>query len=353
MLVIHIGMKKAGSASIQSFLTSNADSLKLSSIDYPAAGRIGKKDHHNLFSEIMERPVFYPFVGTLDDFSKHLIDNHYDTTIMSSEMFEGSSPEAIGKLKEKLTATGQEFRIVMVIRDLVNLMPSSYAQKVRFGRDTYNFDEFFEKRINEARVHSSETARLWAREFGWNSMRIIDLHAARPDGTDLIDDFLAACDAPRGPGSVFHLPRPGIVNAASGWRVLEAVRALHRGEHGLPDDHRLLTYMTGRSGIFNQKRIEKGAVEVGDALGWNRDRGNYMTRLQAQTCLDIHRESIAALNACLPAPLAMPPDLETREFVERDFLPEAARIPASELRSFYDQVGKILKPGGGSRRSKS
>ncbi len=77
-----------------------------------------------------------------------------------------------------------------------------------------------------------------------------------------------------------------------------------------------------------------------------------MTRIQAQTCLDIHRQSIMALNAYLPAPLAMPSDLEARGFVERDFLPEAAKIPANELRGFYDELAQILKPDRFRRRAK-
>ncbi len=344
MLVIHIGMKKAGSASIQSFLTLNQDSLKESSIDYPVVGRSGKKDHHNLVSEIMGRAKFFPHEGTISELVEHIVGHSYETTIISSEMFEGADGDAIVKLNESLAAVGQQFRIIMIIRDMINLMPSSYAQKVRFGRSKYNFDDFFEMRIKERRVNFGETAKIWADVFGWENLRIVDLNASRPAGVDLIDDFLDAAAVKQGAAALSHMPRPGIVNAASGWRVLEAVRALHRGDHHLPDEHRLVRYMNGRDSIFNQKRIEKGAVQVGDLRGWNEDRGQYMTRTQAEVCLDIHCHSIATLNSYLPSPLAMPPDLDARGFVERSFLPEAAHIDAEDLRSFYDELGLQLKP---------
>jgi hypothetical protein len=48
----------------------------------------------------------------------------------------------------------------------------------------------------------------------------------------------------------------------------------------------------------------------------------------------------------------MPSDLEARGFVERDFLPEAAKIPANELRGFYDELAQILKPDRFRRRAK-
>ena len=345
MLAIHIGLRKAASASIQSFLTINEETLRSNSIDYPISGRRGRKDHHNLCSEVMDRKKFSPELGTISDLIEHIGNNIYKTTIISSEMFEGASSEAVISLYEKLAATGEEMRVIMVVRDLISLMPSSYFQKIRFGIKTYDFDEFFESRIKEPRVHFSDTAKIWAEIFGWENLRIIDLNAARPAGMDLMDDFLNASGVGQRSGPDFHLIRPGIVNASSGWRVLEAIRALYLGKHQLPENHFLIRFLGARgdNSLQRRKKIERAAVRVGESRRWNDDLGNYITKLQAQTCLDIHRSSIMALNACLPAPLDMPPDLEARGFVERDFPPEVANIPAADLRSFYDQMGEVLK----------
>jgi hypothetical protein len=345
MLVIHIGMKKAGSASIQSFLTMNDARLKLHSIDYPSAGRPGRKDHHNLYSEIIDRKKFLPELGTINDVVEHMACSDYRTTIISSEMFEGATAEAVGVLKTKLSATLEPIRIVMIVRDLISLLPSSYAQKVRFGINSHDFDEFFDNRIGEARVHFSDTAEIWADQFGWENLRIIDLNAPRASGTDLMDDFLRATGAARTAGADWNFPRPGIMNASSGWRVLEAIRALHSGRHQLPENHFVIRFLDarGENSLQRRKKIEGAAVEVGEARGWNKEKGRYMTRAQAQSCLDIHQQSTLTLNSRLSTPLTLPLDLETRGFIERDFMPDVTNISADELRGFYDDLAQVLK----------
>ena len=51
MIVIHIGLKKSGSSSIQAFLKANEDALQGLSVDYPPTGRAARA-HHNLALDI-------------------------------------------------------------------------------------------------------------------------------------------------------------------------------------------------------------------------------------------------------------------------------------------------------------
>ena len=53
MIALHIGLKKSGSASIQSFLVANELLLFENGLDYPRVGRGKFKDHHNLACEII------------------------------------------------------------------------------------------------------------------------------------------------------------------------------------------------------------------------------------------------------------------------------------------------------------
>ena len=77
-------------------------------------------------------------------------------------------------------------------------------------------------------------------------------------------------------------------------------------------------------------------------MGWTEDRGLYLTRSQAERCLEVFRASVSAMNEYLPEQVPLPLDLDARGFVEREFLPSAAHIPRIELREFYDQVAELV-----------
>ena len=130
-----------------------------------------------------------------------------------------------------------------------------------------------------------------------------------------------------------RLDRPGTRNATPGWRVLEALRGLHSGGHGLPDGHPLVKEARKRSWL-----LPTISAEIGERYGWNQDRGCYLTRAQAQQCIDINSAAIEALNEKLSDRLSPPRDLNAMQFRERDHLPNLSDIPREELRRFYDDV---------------
>ncbi len=342
MFVLHIGLKKSGSASIQTFLAANYDALRAMSIDYTTIGRGKRKAHHNLAHDAMTNAKFDASQGTLTELARAASDRAVSRVMVSSEMFEGCEPVAVSAVRSRLEAAGREYRIVLIIRDLLDLMPSSYAQKIRYGLNLFDFDEFFEERMKEARVDYFETASRWGDVFGWDALRIRPLDRRFQKNGDLIDDFLDAADVDLLDPRVQALERPGLVNAAAGWKVLEAVRGLHTGLHGLPDDHLLVRNRDAAGNRRQGRVIEEAARDIGDRLGWNADRGRYYTRAQAERVRETYAAAIAALNTRLPVALPEPSSLDERGFVERDFVPDVAHIPADELRTFYDALGELL-----------
>jgi hypothetical protein len=339
MIVIHIGLKKSGSASIQSFFAANDEALRTLSIDYPALGRLDRKDHHNFASEIMGRKNFDPKYGGVSHLGDYLRATPYRTTIISSEMFEGFDVDKVGRLRAGLADLDQPIKIVLVLRDLVELLQSSYAQKIRNGRNTYNFDEFFESRMKETRVTYFETARTWAAVFGWDSLIVRLLDPRYMANGDLLDDFLQAIAIDADDPAIRALPRPGLVNTANGWKILEAVRALYGGRHGLPGSHPLSTFIAGSRRKFDQKLMDQAAAEVGERHGWMADKGAYLSRAQAQDALDTYVGSILQLNEHLAEKLPLPQTLDERGFVDRAFVPDAKHIPATQLGAFYRDLG--------------
>ncbi len=336
-IFIHIGLRKAGSASIQSFLHVNAAALRASGFDYPVAGReAGRKAHHAVAHDLRARTRGEPSSGAIEALQRHFRASDLSRLILSSEMFEGAKRRECEELAGRLGGRDNDVRILMVIRDLVDLTPSSYAQKVRFGHNTFDFDQFFDERMAQPRVDYHRTAQAWADAFGWASLRVRVLDPRLLTGGDLIDELLALIGAPSG----LKVQRPGRVNSAPGWRVLEAMRALYTDRHGLPKSHPLSD--AGRHSREERKRVGVAAEQVGEAMGWNRERGRYMSLEQAERCLAEYRGALAAFNQQLLVKIPEPLSLAERGFVARDHLPEVARMPPAELRHFYDSLHDAL-----------
>jgi len=75
MIFIHIGLRKAGSASLQVFLSANATALEGMGWLYPRAGRLNRFAHHNLFNELRDRRNFVPRFGRLADVASEWRDS--------------------------------------------------------------------------------------------------------------------------------------------------------------------------------------------------------------------------------------------------------------------------------------
>lgn len=343
VIVIHIGLPKSGSTAIQSYLSANEEALGRLSIDYPPIGRLNRKAHHRLVHELKGyKKKLDPQGGTILDLAERCSASGSHLTILSSEMFEQCEENEIRTLRKTLVSALQPFRIILIVRDLVELVPSSYAQKIRYGHKTCDFDEFFEERIAERRANFFSTAEMWGKVFGWNrvKVRLLDRNALL--NGDLLDDFLTTAGVDISDPEICVLPRPGRVNEANGWKVLEAIRALGADQHGLDKDHPLLLFLAKSDRNFDRKLVEAAAIDIGTRLGWMHDKGRYLTRTQAQRALDLYRTNVKALNERLSEKLPEPLDLDARGFLQRDFLPVAGLLAAAELRAFYDGIWSIL-----------
>ena len=343
MIVIHIGLAKSGSTSIQIFLTRNEGDLRRLSIDFPRVGRMTRTQHVNIAHELNgEKDKFAQNIGGVADLRKYIQRCPEDAVVLSSEALEWAPEEGIRYLREQFSGLGRDFRIVVYIRALEKLMPSSYAQKIRHGFNIHDFDKFFEARMRDRRTNYFESIRRWAAVFGWETLRVRILDAQYLLNGDLIDDFLDAAGVDPTQPRLGGLPRPGRVNEASGWKVLEAIRGFYVRPDLLGDTHPLSVFLPRAVRKFDRECIERAGRDAGERCGWMADKGTYLTRAQGQRCLDIYARAIDDLNRHLPSRLPEPDGLDAGGFIERAFLPELARIDAGELSAFFDQVGVNL-----------
>jgi hypothetical protein len=346
MIVVHIGLPKSGTTTIQGFLYDNGEALRALSIDYP---RVGREDpgrsraHHNFANELAAHGGgFNPSVGRLSDLVRHVIESNHRCTILSSERFCQLTPDAVCRFVDILRRTGQNIQVVFVIRDLVDLIPSSYSQSIRFGYSTHDFDKFFRKRSKSDRTNQYLMAKSWADVIGWKAVRVRPLNIASLRRGDLIDDFLATAGLDPDAPPMTALKRPSRLNESAGWKTTEAVRACFDGRAALPESHPLSHFISADRTHRAPKRIGLAAEAIGIGLGWNKEKGQYLTLEQAEDCLSTYLEWVKDLNMHLERKVEEPLTLQARNFVERRFLPDVTHIDPADLRAFYDAWGESL-----------
>lgn len=302
MLIVHIGAKKAGSSSIQTFLSANEKLLRRFSIDYTRIGR---------------------------------------TEIDSRRSSDRKPAKAMANNRRS------ECKIVFIIRDLAHLVPSIFSQQTRHGSDEASFDELFERMMAHPRTDFFNTAERWASVFGWSAMEIRTLDNRDLRNGDLLDEFVSIMGAEQ---IEDQLKKTTNRNVSRSWKSLEAVRALCSGKHGLPSDHPILV---APDRARDPRLLGRAAMIVSDKLGWDHDTARYLTAEQAERCRDRYCIAVENINRHVARKIPMPVDLKASGFIGREFEPDVSRIPRAELRSFYDEVWSFIEKDATGDRTTS
>lgn len=93
MIVIHIGLRKSGSTTLQDFLSANEMALRATGVEYPllgrGRGRLSRTAHQNLQCQLRRRRrLFDPAAGTIEDMADYWRRAEAHTLILSCEGFE-------------------------------------------------------------------------------------------------------------------------------------------------------------------------------------------------------------------------------------------------------------------------
>lgn len=130
IIFLHIGRHKTGTSSIQQFVNSNAELLSELNLYYPECGKsaIAHHDLAQLFSiQSNKTPVAQkktaksPILKALLD----EVDQQPENILLSSESFQNSHPLVI-----KEAFKNYDLRVFVYIRNQIDYLASSYAQKV-------------------------------------------------------------------------------------------------------------------------------------------------------------------------------------------------------------------------------
>lgn len=184
-LLLHIGIGKTGTTSIQDMLLNNQARLAEHGVLYPKTG-IVQFGHHGL--AILDEQTFSAKTHALyQGLLKEIRNSSCHTVLISSENYSFMTAGYINDLANSL----QEFevKIVFYVREQIKLFASSYLEWLKVGKEHQgSVKKFFELHKN-----SFDFARRiapWEDAFGQENI-MVRLFEKRIVGEDVCNDFLA------------------------------------------------------------------------------------------------------------------------------------------------------------------
>lgn len=218
--IVHIGLNKTGSTTIQGWLAANRDALEAQGIRYDpfTGGKHPLIDHAIGFSGIgvqrlgrmlpSEDAIQYYKIGDMADQTALMADFEaraqasidrpgYRTYVISSEFLPVwlAKPEYVTVFHDWLTERFDRVRYVVYLRDQIDWVPSAYAQLVKMGGvDT--LEHFLERR---GKRNYYFTCSKWLRGTGRAKLDVRLLERDFLANGDLIEDFASVIGADTAP----------------------------------------------------------------------------------------------------------------------------------------------------------
>jgi hypothetical protein len=233
-LVLHIGMHKTGTKSLQGFFVANRWILKLFGIDYPKAfDATGRRlwNHSDLFHAISyekdfskPHPILGPSAARVADLAQRVKSGR--VTVLSAEGLSGESPafaQAFASLRTQF-----DCRVVCFLRRQDDWVQSFYKQMVRSRkeRESRSFDEFLLLQSTRDHLDYEQMLGWWADSLGSQAIKV-EIYSPE---THLLRAFLKAAELPN---TLILFPFSNLVrNRSPKSGMVERIRA--ENQTGLP-----------------------------------------------------------------------------------------------------------------------
>jgi hypothetical protein len=204
-IYLHIGRNKAGSTSLQDFFLAERAALAAAGIRYCLFGHL---------HESVPGVLGFPTQFELADHARSGAERAY---LVSNEFMFGWPLDYTDSMAAGLA--GFDVRIIAYIRPYGAWIRSAYADAVKNGENSRNFDRYLDWMA--PRISAWPYLEGWGEAFGWDRIRICSLDPRDLVGGDLIGDCLAALGL-----DPTHATGAGRSNQAPDWPVVEMLRQL-------------------------------------------------------------------------------------------------------------------------------
>ena len=193
-LVVHVGMPKCGSTSVQGMLAALSPRLARAGVLVPRAGSAAPGNHHNLWRAEVGHRTHRPTRGGWAELRGEIGASAASLVVLSSELF--TLPDGrrgcAGRVAELAAATGAAVTVVGYVRPQAAWLESWYAERVRSADEAATFEAFAARMLGPSGEDLLDYNRVfapWREAFG-DAVRVFPLEAPGPaQGVD--DHFLA------------------------------------------------------------------------------------------------------------------------------------------------------------------
>ncbi|KAA1002561.1 hypothetical protein FVF58_37180 [Paraburkholderia panacisoli] len=165
-ILVHCGLHKTATTTIQIALAEQFDRLRSLGFLYPLAGRIDElSGHHNIAWQIARDRRFNRENGDLDALFKEIqaFDGH---VLVSTEDFENSVSriKRFLPLLQRARSIGRSVTFIVYIRSQVSYLESLYQEMLKYG-----FGDEYAEFADAALAHGSLRLKEWQFQFNyWN-----------------------------------------------------------------------------------------------------------------------------------------------------------------------------------------
>jgi hypothetical protein len=329
MIILHIGLHKAGSTTVQTYLRDNAEVLAAAGVLYPAIGRAERSiAHHRLAADLRADEADPDQWAAIVALAR---DNPDKRVVISSEGFQSADPAAV-----RAMLGDHPVKVFCYHRDAAQRFVSVYGHGAKNGFRSIDFDRVFDNQFAMKRTYIGDTLKAWAEAFGGDNVRVRSLNPSCLANGDLMSDVFEVLGLGADAESRLGLNKVGARNVSPGWKALETLRALY-GDlgPGRPDPETTPDGRTARGALL--KRALQAEARLGLA-----GKGRYLTAEQMQRSIELEDSDIAGMQAagidCKLAPISMD------GFEPREFLPAFEQVPGDEAAALLrDMLGAVIR----------
>lgn len=238
---VHVGLPKAGSTSLQTFLMANRARLAVHGVDYPATGPYHHKVAQHVWARAMKGPRFGYWWMSADEPAHGLDAVHqalvadidaspHRTIVLSAE--ELWHPVVPGQLARLFADSPWRLKILVYLRRQDDLLVSAYNQCVKTldprlpDRETIGtLDDFIATELADSGslFRFAPLLDAFADAVGRENVHVRVFEKTRLAGGDLIDDALATLGVPADPA----FERPARLNASVPQSLVDLTQAFN------------------------------------------------------------------------------------------------------------------------------
>jgi hypothetical protein len=320
MLFVHIGNRKSGSTTIQSFAFNNRSALADLGVVYSDIG-LRKHKHRPLVDAAWNVD---PDDNCLERLDAELRRDPSGRYLISAEELFTIKPRAIKRLLAH--SGGHAVKAVAYVREYPEWIVSLYGHYVIAGYTTKDFDAFFDDAMEEVSVLPA--LQRWGDVMGAENVIVRSTNPASLHGGSLIADFLEAIQV-QSVESQLPLDWPS-ANVAPSWPVIELCRAL-------------IELRLAQGGEAFDRRLRRSTIRDFEAcLARSRlsvPSAGYLTRRQYETAASLYDHDVRVINDTFGSGIA---EIGTDGFAGRPFLPTFDQVPLRLRRAFARRLLRRL-----------